>query len=467
MNWLPKLPPRVARRFAAFATHRDGLVRWYRGSTRFVCGQRRVLKALEEQGATGAADWVEELWHKVQARIDAAEDAQTTAAISSTGLTLLELASEFFAHLDTRVATGRPKRMSRVTAWDYQRVINAFGAVVGPQRPISSLTPDDFARYAGTIANDAATSYNRKIAYVSAFISWAMRRGRFADNRFVRQAPPGVDPLRSLMGPDLVKLSQQDLRDERLGKEKSFTPAEIAKLWQVADDTERCWIGLGLNAAFDNADIMHFLRSVLDAKGVIDFRRRKRGRVRRVVPLVPELRELLTAYKRPDPSPGTDPDLFFLKPDGQPLAEMTASGPQNCVTRRFTKLMVRAGLRAKPTLVRDPASGRRRQLSRGSGDGRNFRSLRTTFANLAPAGMREEVEIVMGHAHGEVILDSYLERHGLDRLEELVNAVWTRAFSEPPDAEWLAAHPRRSDQPVRARTTIPGTSRRAVPTAAA
>ena len=65
------------------------------------------------------------------------------------------------------------------------------------------------------------------------------------------------------------------------------------------------------------------------------------------------------------------------------------------------------------------------------GDGRGYRSLRTTFANFAPPGYRDEVELVMGHAKGTVLQDNYLEDAALDRVAELVQAVWSRAFTKP------------------------------------
>jgi integrase len=177
---------------------------------------------------------------------------------------------------------------------------------------------------------------------------------------------------------------------------------------------------------------------VAQPKKIFDYRRRKRGRIRRVIPLVDEAVRLMAAHQRPEPVDEKAGELFFLSPGGRPLVWMTESGQQNTVTRKFTKLMVKAGLRPKPIITWDKTTKKKHVKSAGSGDGRGFRALRHTFANLAPANYREEVEIIMGHAHGGILLDRYLERVGLTRLFDLVNAVWNAAASEPPDAKWIA-----------------------------
>lgn len=472
-DWVPALPPKVARRVDVFTPHRDGFVRKHGGDALFVLGRGKFLAALGAGGATAAVELLEAEWDRRRDAADAAGEDQFAKLRASGGLLLIHVVAEYFAHLDHRVATGRPKRMEPTTAWDYKRTLNELGRVVGPDRPVNDLGPGDFARYAKAIAADAASSYARKVAYVHAFLRWALLAGKLGNNRCVRELTPGMDPLRSLIGPDLQKPSRADLRDERVVKEKSLTPAEIGKIWHVADDREKLWVALGVNCAFDNGDVMGLswrvvvpassYRGVLagNAGLVVDYRRRKRGRVRRVVPLVPEVGCRLAdhlAVGHPDAEPADD-DLVFLGRDGRGLSRMSASGPQNIVTRTFARLMVRAGVRPAPVVTRDD-DGRVHVRTAGSGDGRGYRSLRTTFSNLAPTGFRDEIEIVTGHAHGQVILDSYMETHGFSRLHELVSAVWERAFSERPDGSWSAsrpapARPAAGGRPTRS-TTPPG-----------
>jgi hypothetical protein len=424
-DWLPKsFTAREKKLVASFTPHRDGWVRWYGGRTLFIAGKGTAFDELDSRwrAKTGAAD----------AGDAAAVEAVATAADKASSLTLEQLASLFYAFNDNRVLTGKPKRMSEVTRWDYVRTINGLGAVIGPDTLLDDLGPEHFSRYATSIAKATPVVWNRLVAYVEAFVTWGLNRGHFANNKALRAIAVGQDPLRQVIRHDLVKLPSEDLRDDRRSKDKSYTPEELRALWAHATETERLWMGLGLNAAFDNSDLSHLTCGVIDwdAKRA-DFRRRKRGKIRRVAPFVPALFPLLVAAKRDG---ATEDDPFFLTPTGLPLQRLTTGGQVDYVAMSWTRLMERAGLRPKPTVIRDPETGKRKMVrpeGAPKADGRGFRSLRTTFPNLAPPGYREEVEIVMGHAQGDVLLDNYLEKHGFARLEYLTRHVWHRAFACP------------------------------------
>lgn len=426
-----ELPRRLSDQLLSrFTAHRDGYMIWYEGSARFVCGKRTPPELVEDR------------WEQKKRRIDAdRQQAVQDAArdvLARDSLTLIQLASLFYAFNDTRVTTGKPKRMSRETAFDYQRTINEMGAVIGPDKSVSELGPDDFTKYALSIADGAATSFARKVAYVQAFIRWAMQCGHFGRSKLLAALPLGVlDPLRALLGPMLVKPPQEDIRDERLEEEKSYEPFELRWLWDAAAATERIWIGLGLTGAFDNADVAHLPRPCVDFKGQsIDFRRRKRGKVRRFIPLHPGLLAAMIEYRRPDPvAADDDGERFFLTPTGLPLQRLGSGGHIDYVALRWNRLLVKSGLRAAPIVTKatDSPDGKKhiRMPEDHVPDGRGFRSLRTTFPNLAPPGFREEVEIIMGHAQGGVLLDHYLEKVGTARLKRLVTHVWHRAFACP------------------------------------
>ena len=470
--WLPAIPPRLKHRVAPFTAHRDGFIRRLPGAPHpiAVLGKAEFLRVFNSQSATAALELLHERWEQRRKLHEAKSQGELSALRASGGMELVHLASEYFDYLDHRVKhsqaaqSGRAKRqrgvrrLAETTAWDVKRTVVELGRAIGPHTPVNHLGPDHFARYDVAIAENAASSYARKVAYVEAMLRWALQLGRFADNRHIRALAPGMDPVRALIGPQLVKPSSQDLRDERLQKAKALAPLEIAKLWHVADDEERLMIALGLNGALDNADVMALSWGVVAPASsykarvgfeglVLDYRRRKRGRVRRVIPLLPEVACRLAdqLVRRGRPAPGVadfdDDDFVFVGRDGDGMARMSEAGPQNLVTRKFTRLFWRAGLRPPPRVTKDPETGKRHVTSAGSGDGRGFRSLRTSFANLAPTGFRDEIEIVMGHAHGQVILDSYMETHGFSRLFDLVSAVWTRAFAEPPDSSWRSTHP--------------------------
>jgi integrase len=157
---------------------------------------------------------------------------------------------------------------------------------------------------------------------------------------------------------------------------------------------------------------------------MIDFRRRKRGRIRRVIVLLPVVADMMRRYERPERSDGKDDGLFFHGRDGLPLEKWSESGPQNWITRWFVRLATRAGLRKSGEWKE--VDGVEKFVTAGSGDRRGFKSLRTTCANAVPSEFATEGVILMGHAKGGVLLDNYLETHGLAKLSQLSQAIHER-----------------------------------------
>lgn len=403
-------------------------MRWYNGSARFVCSK------------TTPPNEVEDRWAEKKKQLDAAATEEVVKATARRSLRLIELASTFYEFNDQRVATGKPKRMSPFTARDYERTINALGRAIGPDKPIAELGPSDFDKFAAAIAGSALSRFAVDVAYVRAFMAWGLRQGHFAENRTLARLAAGQDPLEALVGASMVKPPDEDLRDEQVDRDASYSPNELRRLWAVADDTMRLWMGLGLNSAFDNADLANLIKPCLDLTlGRTDFRRRKRGKIRRVAPLMPKVFELATAYKRPALANDTiDDDLVFATPTGLPLQRLSPGGGIDYVAMRWGKLLQRAGIRPATIITRDKETGKR-TYSMPDGyvaDRRGFRGLRTTFPNLAPPDHEEEVEIIMGHRH-TVLLDYYLKRVGWERLAFVVTHAWHRAFScpRPLDAE--------------------------------
>jgi integrase len=233
------------------------------------------------------------------------------------------------------------------------------------------------------------------------------------------------------MGRTFVKPSAQALRDTRLSVQKSYTPEQLRALWSTADAELKAWLVLGLLGALDNADIAHLTHDVVDReRGVIDYRRRKVGRVRRVIPLPPEAWAILDAYQRPAPADPADKNRFFLTPTGKPLqrTRISARGQPHTidyVAMRWRRLLERVGLKPRTPRRRpgQPATPRRFK-PRGEPAGQGFRALRTTFANLAPPGYRDEVEIIMGHSRGSVLVEHYVEQVGIERLAYVTASLW-------------------------------------------
>ncbi|MDB5296647.1 MAG: Phage integrase family protein, partial [Phycisphaerales bacterium] len=336
-------------------------------------------------------------------------------------LTLRELASRYVDYLQQRATTGKPKPITPRTLHDYVKIVRAFGKAVGGDTPAAKVGPPEFAAFARSIGHLAPSAFGAIVGKVRAWWNWAVDAELIDRVRF---------------GPDFRVPPAAELRDSRIARRRRFTPAEVARLYESADATIKPMIGLGICGALNNSEVGWLERECVDlASGVLDFRRRKRGKVRRVVPLPPDVVAALAAYARPDPIDPAHAGLFFVSPAGHPYnrqRDTADGGHTDKVGLDFARHMRRAGLKVA-----------------GAGDGRSFAGLRTTFANLAPGGYREEVEIITGHARGTVLLDHYLEDVGLARLVHVVDHVWGQV-SQWFSREW------HGPVPVPARSRWPG-----------
>ena len=412
-------PPPKPRNFE-FTPHIRGWAKWYKGQTRII-----PIKSLDR--AT-----IREEWDRRKKEIDGVQPHQST----NRG-TYAETVSAYYQWLDHRVMTGEPEPLSPHSREDAKRTLSALGAVAGVDRPISDFGPEQFSAFAISLAGHAASTRARHVANVGAFFRWAV------DERLLAAMPA--------FGRYFVRPSQQATRDVRLTQAKSFTADEIGRMWRAGNHVDRTWICLGLNGALDNADLANLplpeAGGVLDLDaGVLDYRRRKTGKVRRVIPLLPTTVMFLRHYlkrHRPEPASAADAWRFFLTDHGHPLGRFVASetrlGRENAidaVARRWQRVMIAAGLRQAPKVTTTGKGATRRRTLQfvGDSDRRGFRSFRTTFANFAPVGFGDEVEIVMGHSRGSMLVENYLETVGMGRLTELVSAVWRRSFPAPPDA---------------------------------
>jgi integrase len=415
--WPPEIPRRLQKTLAPFTVSSSGWSRWYRGEGRTVCGKSTPL------------DEVEDRWREKKALWDAEIEGDVAAARRPGGVSILDAASKYFAWLDGRVRTRMPEPMSPVTAADYKRTVNAFGESAGPGTPLGDLEQAHFTTFAKAFEGQAPTTLSRNVANLHAFLQWC------EDEGLLDRVPK--------FGRSFVKPSQQKRRDARLDKQFSYTPEQLVLLRDNARAEELAWLGLGL-CSMDNSDLAHLTFDVVDRKRkLLDYSRRKVGKIRRIIPLPEQAWKWLDAYLkvRPQPAEEAHANLVFLTPTGLPLQRVKRtdrSGKEitiDFVAMRWVRLLIRAGLReAMPDRKRKAFRGLpRRRKGEAGGDGRGFRGLRTTFANFAPATYRDEVELLMGHANGPVLLENYIGRHGLERLlereREVVAAVWHEAFS--------------------------------------
>lgn len=416
--WPPVIPVRLANVLAPFTPYEGGWCRWHNGRSIHVCGRGAPL------------DEIEGRWQEKCRQLDR-KAAGAIETEKSGDITVRLAAAAFYEWLDRRVKTRKPAPLTERTGADYKREVNAFGRFVGPDRPLKEITQPDFTGYALTFGENAPSTFHRVVAYLQAFFTFC------ADEGLIDSAPQ--------YGRSFVKPPRQEHRDKRMAETKSYTVDELRQLWHHARGEERLWLALGLNGAMDNSDLAHLTVDVIDRiAGLFDYRRRKRGKVRRVIPIRPEVLFLLDQYVRRAPAGDEHADRLLLTPTGLPLQRMKESAagrsnPLDYVSMRWTRLLIRAGLRApmpakrrvgRKNLPDDPERPKRFK-AKGGAAGQGFRALRTTFANLAPPGYRDEVEIVMGHNRGGVLLDSYLERFGVARLRELVDHVWQTVFPWP------------------------------------
>ena len=378
---VPDWAPQNRNRWPAGCTpHRDGWVRWYKGATRFVCGKKTPL------------DEVEDRWISKKQEIDA--EAKKDRKADPSMQTYREVLSEFLERQKARVGAGK-NRLEDRTYQNYANALNDFGAFAVEGDPLADLliheiSPAHFSAYARKFRHYKASAFDSIVSRVSTLFRWAVEMGY-------------LDAFRP--GPDFIRPGRQDIRDQRIDRQRRFELAEVAKIWAVANDVVRCWIALGLCAAFNNSDIAHLTIDAVDLKeGVIDFRRRKTGKVRRVIPLPAEVKDMLTSYRRPEPGDGAG-ELFFVTSEGNAYSRTNGGNPSCSISTQFAKLIKSAKIK---------------QIK-----GRNFAGLRTTFYNLPIwIGYEGERAIIMGRAKGTIDLDHYLEEIGQDRLKHVTSLIW-------------------------------------------
>lgn len=370
---------------ATFTIHRDGYQVWYKGQPRII---RKSLRP----------DAVEDAWKAKRKEIDRGVPADAAT------LTYRLLLSEFLSIQKNRIGAAK-RPLSERTYFNYVSDLNKFGDFVVDggkiaDMDIDAIGPVHFTRFAESMNGWKASGFDSVVCRVGTLFRFAV------EMEYIDRFRPG---------PIFRRPARKELREQRIDRSFSFTVTEVATAYNGAGRTMKRWIALGICAAFVNSDVANMTRAAIDLNtGIIDFRRRKTGKVRRVIPLPPDVIRLLGRYRRPDPVSVEHADLFFISQKGRPYSvTKNANGkPSNTISRLTSKLLVRLK-------IKQP------------GDKRNFKSFRTTFFNLAPRGGYDtERMIIMGRAQGTVDLDSYLEDVGIDRLRHVVNHVWGQVKAE-------------------------------------
>jgi integrase len=391
MQWWDELdiPKRLRDQLRGkFSVGRDGYIIWYRGKTRYACGKATPPEK------------VEDAWAAKRKAIDADLDNQPVPKKPGQ-LTYREVLSRFIDDCEHRVKTGKPRPMRERTLHNYDSDLNAFGNFIYQGRKVADLSireandADLFTAYGKTYGAWKASGFDSIISRVGTLFAYA------EDKRYIDRYNPG---------PMFQRPAKSAIRDDRIDLQKSYTPQQIAKMYLAGNQTMKCLIGLGAAAAMNNSEASHLDRTEMNlAEGVIDFRRRKTGRVRRLIPLPADVLADLNAYVRPEPADVINADAFFLTRSGGRFCETGKRDgrPGDMIGRLWHKLEKAAGV---PHVK-----------------GRSFSGLRTTFFNLAPGGEYELArKVIMGRAQGTIDLDHYLETLHLVRLRHVVDSVWNQ-----------------------------------------
>jgi integrase len=260
---------------------------------------------------------------------------------SEGSLALRDLANRFLTAKTNAMKAGELKRK---TFCDYHRTCALILKLLGRDRLVSDLRPEDFSKYRAKLAEvRGSVALANEIQRVRTIFKWAY------ESELIPQ------PLR--FGPDFKKPTRSVMRRERAQQQaKMFPAAEIKSTLKAASIPLRAMILLGINCGMGNTDVAELPERVLDLdKGIIDFPRRKTGIDRRS-PLWPEtvtaLRKALkTRPKAEDPA---NRGLVFITRFGQPWVRTQDPGTRavdsvgtgvDSVGLEFGKLLRRLGLK--------------------------------------------------------------------------------------------------------------------------
>lgn len=364
IEWPPK------HRYEGFTVHRDGWAKTYKGRTIVISGKKRSERDVRARFAAKCR------------QIDG------DAVVIPTGdmTTLLELVSAYFDSLDYRVSKGKLSERTRENiVWQCRR----FTRFVGSDRLVQSIGANDFSRYHKKYA-DGKSPYTAGslVAAITTMFHFAKRNGI-------------IDKI--IFGDRWVAPSRTERMDRRLRLSKTFLPDELHRLWRCADPMWRAWIALGLVCAFIPADLTNITRDVINGN-TIDYRRRKTGKMRRIIPLPDEVADLIRAYKRPAPLLPEFSELVFLNKKGRQFGLYPR---RNEISNEFKLLQIEAGVYRV---------------------GRNFTGLRTTAFNAMLDASAMARGLIMGRRPPDISAtdwESYLEHPDLKSIRALTHSQWS------------------------------------------
>ncbi len=301
-------------------------------------------------------------------------------------VTLRNAVNHFLTDRQRRVDSGELTMRS----WqDYHRACDRLLHVLGKDRLVEDLRPDDFATLRTALSKTLGpTALTAAIARVRVLLNHAFQNELI--DRPVRFGTAFERPPKRLM------------RQARSSNgPRMFEAAEIRKLIDAANPTLRAMLLLAVNGGFGPADVGRMTMDALDLDGGwIELARQKTGIPRRC-PLWPEtvvaIKKALSV--RPKPREEALADRVFLTSHGTPWFLDTVDGPLGTAMRT---LLRRTGLYQR---------------------GRGFYGLRRSFRTIADeAKDQPAANAIMGHADS-TMADHYRVRISDDRLRAVTDHV--------------------------------------------
>ena len=202
--------------------------------------------------------------------------ASATSNSTGTNISLKTLANLYLDHQESRAAIGETKLRN---VHDLILLLRGFVKFIGANRVASTVSTFELQSYRQKLikAGLAPRTVNNHISAVKAMYHWAL------DNEIISSAPN----LKAI----------KKIRESRTRK-PTFTPEQISRLLDHANDQLKAMIWLGLNCGLGCTDCSELRWENLDLEeGRVDFPRTKTGVVRNL-PLWAETVDCLKAIPR-------------------------------------------------------------------------------------------------------------------------------------------------------------------------
>jgi integrase len=367
-----------ARQDARPFAHRTG--RWAKK-----CRGKFVYLGSIADDPTGEEAWLK--WLDIRDEVRAGRTPRPKVE----GLTIRDLANHWLtskqALLDSGELAGR-------TMVNYRNLTDLIVPVLGPDRLVEDLAPEDFRKLRSAMAKRwGPVRMNITITYVRGIFNHAL------ENRLIEK------PV--WFGTEFERPTAKTLRKARNENgPRMFTPKQLRSMLEAANPVQKVVVLLATNTAMGNSDLARLPVSAIDLEnGWVHFARGKTG-IDRKIPLWPETIAAIKKWLavRPRAKPGS---AKFLLISRQGRAYPGDRGSM-FVGRLFQ-------LTAKAAKV----------------EGRSLYDARRTFQTVAEESRDlAAVQAIMGHAaRSDDMSAIYRQRVSDDRLRVVVGVVHDWLFS--------------------------------------